>query len=316
MNVLFVIQINWKLAMPLPKLRCGRIALIAFAGAIFALPQTPPPTPGRADVPAPGERAAPPAQTGRAGGGRGGRNFLISRDVPDAAAVQRGQALFVANCGFCHGSNANGGGEGGPDLIRSPLALDDEKGDKIGPVIHNGRGKMPPFAQMTQAQIEDIAAFLRAKQQAAINRNAYTIQNVNTGNPAQGKVYFEQHCASCHSPSGDLAGIAGKYTPEILLNRIVYPGGRGGRGRGGAGATRVHPSVTVMANGRSFSGTLEYMDDFNVGLRDASGEYLAFQRGPNVTVDVKDPLAGHEKLIPKYSDKDLHNVLAYLETFK
>ncbi|HWD98541.1 MAG TPA: c-type cytochrome [Bryobacteraceae bacterium] len=303
--------------MPLPKFRYGRIALIAFSGAIFAAPQTPPPSPGRADVPAPAERPAPATQTGR-GGGRGGRSFLISRDVPDPAAVERGQALFVANCGFCHGSNANGGGEGGPDLIRSALALDDEKGDKIGPVIHGGRGKMPPFPQMTQAQIEDIAAFLRAKQQAAINRNAYTIQNVNTGNAAQGKVYFNEHCASCHSPSGDLAGIAGKYTPEILLNRIVYPGGRGGRGRGAAAAatTRVHPSVTVTANGRSFSGTLEYMDDFDVALRDASGEYLSFTRGPNVSVNVNDPLAGHEKLIPKYSDKDLHNVLAYLETFK
>jgi mono/diheme cytochrome c family protein len=298
--------------MPLRSVRYGRIVSIVFAGAVFAAAQTPPPAPGRADVPAPAERASQPGR----GGGRGGRNFLISRDVPDPAAVERGQALFVANCGFCHGSNANGGGEGGPDLIRSALALDDEKGDKIGPVIHNGRGKMPPFAQMTQAQIEDIAAFLRAKQQAAINRNAYTIQNVNTGNAAQGKVYFNEHCASCHSAAGDMAGLAGKYTPEILLNRIVYPGGRGGRGRGAAATTRVHPSATVTANGRTFSGTLEYMDDFDVALRDASGEYLSFSRGPNVSVAVKDPLAGHEKLIPKYSDEDLHNVLAYLETLK
>jgi len=296
------------------RLRSGRTLLLIFSATILASAQTPPPSPGKADIPAPHERPAAPQQQGP-GAGRGGRNFLISRDVPDPAAVDRGQSLFVANCGFCHGSNANGGGEGGPDLIRSALALDDEKGDKIGPVIHSGRGKMPPFPNMTQAQIEDIAAFLRAKQQAAINRNAYTIQNVNTGNAAQGKAYFEQHCASCHSASGDMAGVAAKFTPEILLNRIVYPGGRGGRGRGGP-TTRVHPSGTVTANGRSVSGTLEYMDDFNVGLRDASGDYFSFNRGPGVTVNVNDPLAGHEKLIPKYSDKDLHNVLAYLETLK
>jgi cytochrome c oxidase cbb3-type subunit 3 len=72
----------------------------------------------------------------------------------------------------------------------------------------------------------------------------------------------------------------------------------------------------VTANGRSASGTLEYIDDFDVALRDASGEYLSFSRGPGVTVNVDDPLAGHEKLIPKYTDKDLHDVLAYLETFK
>src|SRR5581483_4462696 len=191
--------------------RSGRMLLLAFSAALISAAvlgwaQTPPPAPGKADVPAPAARSTPSQQQGR---GRGGRNFLISRDVPDPAAVDRGQRLFVANCGFCHGTNANGGGEGGPDLIRSPLALDDEKGNKIGPVIHSGRGKMPPFPSMTEAQIEDIAAFLRAKQQAAINRNAYTIQNVNTGDATRGKAYFEQHCASCHSASGDLAGIAG-----------------------------------------------------------------------------------------------------------
>src|SRR5579885_2120763 len=286
-----------------PGARSGRTLLLTFSAAVvsatvLALAQTPPPSPGKADVPAPADRPPASRQQGP-GAGRGGRNFLISRDVPDPAAVDRGQRLFVSNCGFCHGTNANGGGEGGPDLIRSPLALDDEKGDKIGPVIHSGRGKMPPFPNITQAQIEDIAAFLRAKQQAAINRNAYTIQNVNTGNATRGKAYFDQHCASCHSASGDLAGIAGKYTPEILLNRIVYPGGRGGRGRGGA-AMKVHPTVTVTANGKTVSGTLEYMDDFDVALRDASGEYASFSRGPGVTVSVNDPLAGHEKLIPKY----------------
>jgi mono/diheme cytochrome c family protein len=290
--------------------RFGRTLLLAFSANILVSAQTPPAPAGKVDTPTP----AASQQQGR-GGGRGGRSFLISRDVPDPAAVDRGQGLFVSNCGFCHGTNANGGGEGGPDLIRSALALDDEKGDKIGPVIHNGRGKMPPFPNMTQAQIEDIGAFLRARQQAAINRNAYTIQNVNIGNATQGKAYFEQQCASCHSPSGDLAGIAGKFTPENLLTRIAYPGGRGGRGRGSA-APRVRSSVTVTANGRRVSGTLEYQDDFNVALRDASGEYFTFARGPGVTVKVDNPLAGHEKLISKYTDKELHDVLAYLETFK
>ena len=299
--------------MPLSKSPCLHAGALAFFLMLPLAAQTPPPPPGRADIPAPGQRAPqqPPAA------GRGARNFLISRDVPDPAAVERGQKLFVANCGYCHGTNANGGGEGGPDLIRSSLALDDEKGDKIGPVIHSGRGKMPPFPQMTDAQIQDIAAFIRARQQAAINRNAYTIQNVNTGNAAQGKIYFEQHCASCHSPAGDLAGIAAKYTPEVLLNRTIYPGGRGGRGRGPEPVGRVHRTVTVKtASGQSFSGALEYLDDFDVALRDSSGEYFSFKREPGVSVTVNDPLAVHESLIPSYSDADLHNVLAYLESLK
>src|SRR5580698_7041117 len=140
-------------------------------------------------------------------------NFLISRAVPDPAAVERGQKTFSANCGFCHGANAQGG-DTGPDLVRSPLALDDERGDKIGPVILEGRANkgMPAFHLPTE-QIQDIAAFLRSRQQAAIDRNAYTILNLVTGDRQKGREYFNGagRCNTCHSPTGDLAGIAKKY---------------------------------------------------------------------------------------------------------
>ena len=85
---------------------------------------------------------------------------------------------------------------------------------------------MPPFPNMTHGADRRYSAFLR-KQQAAINRNAYTIQNVNTGNATQGKAYFGRTAPSCHSASGDLAGVAAKLRLKVLLNRIVYPGGRG-----------------------------------------------------------------------------------------
>jgi hypothetical protein len=71
-----------------------------------------------------------------------------------------------------------------------------------------------------------------------------------------------------------------------------------------------------MASGQSFSGTLEYLDDFNVALQDASGEYRSFTRDPHVKVEVHDPLAAHAELLKKYSDADMHNLLAYLVTLK
>src|SRR5260370_27391344 len=146
---------------------------------------------------------APPGRPATPARHSGGRSFLISRDTPDPAAVERGQKLFVANCGFCHGSRATGG-ENGPDLVRSVMALRDEGGDQIGPVILKGRPEkgMPPFA-MTDAQIKDIAAFLRFRQQEAINRSAYKIQEVATGDPKKGEAYFNGagKCNSCHSPT-------------------------------------------------------------------------------------------------------------------
>lgn len=237
---------------------------------------------------------------------------LISRAVPDPAAVERGQKIFVANCGFCHGTAAQGG-DGGPDLVRSELALDDERGDKIGPVVEQGRpAKGMPAFHFSADQIQDIAAFLRSRQQAAIDRNAYSILNVVTGNREKGREYFNGagRCNSCHSATGDLAGIGKKYDPVALQSRFLYPRPRNGD-------TEHRPQVIVTpASGQSFSGTLEYIDDFDVALRDASGDYHSFSRDAHVKVQMHDPLAAHAELLKKYTDADMHNLLAYLVSLK
>jgi cytochrome c oxidase cbb3-type subunit 3 len=240
-------------------------------------------------------------------------NMLISRAVPDPAAVERGQKTFSANCGFCHGSNAQGG-DTGPDLVRSPLALDDERGDKIGPVILQGRtNKGMPAFHLPAEQIQDIAAFLRSRQQAAIDRNAYSILNVVTGDAQKGREYFngEGRCNTCHSPTGDLAGVAKKYDAVSLQSRFLYPRPRQGDPQ------PIRSQITVtLASGQTFSGTLEYLDDFDVALRDAAGEYRSFSREPRLKIDVRDPLAAHAELLKKYTDADMHNLLAYLVTLK
>jgi cytochrome c oxidase cbb3-type subunit 3 len=240
-------------------------------------------------------------------------NFLISRAVPDPAAVERGQKTFSANCGFCHGTNAQGG-DTGPDLVRSALALDDERGDKIGPVILEGRANkgMPAF-HLPSDQIQDIAAFLRSRQQAAIDRNAYSILNIVTGDRQKGREYFNGvgRCNTCHSPTGDLAGLAKKYDAVTLQSRFLYPRPR----RGDSQAPRTQITVT-LPSGQTFSGTLDYLDDFNVAFHDAAGEYHSFSRDPRLKIDVRDPLAAHAELLKKYTDADMHNLLAYLVTLK
>ncbi len=255
---------------------------------------------------------APQAARRTPGGG------IISRPVPDAASVARGQKVFVAQCGFCHGSSANGG-EGGPDLIRSVLALDDENGNEIGPVILKGRPDkgMPAFNNMTQAQISDIAAFLRSRQQAAINRGAYPILNIVTGDATRGQAFFNGagRCRDCHSPTGDFAGLGKRYDPSTLQSRFLFPSPNQGRRRGARAIRKTPTTVTVtLASGKSVSGELQYLDDFDVALRDDAGEYYSFTRDANLRVDVKDPLAAHEELLKKYTDAEMHDVLAYLVT--
>lgn len=272
-----------------------------------------------------GQKKGPPIPAGT--GGPGGTNraeqmqkFLAIGDAPDLAAVARGKGLFVGNCGFCHGATARGG-ESGPDLTRSVLVLHDNGGDQIGPVVHNGRTAkgMPAFASFTQAQIGDIAAYLKAMYQSAANRGSYQIQNLNTGNAEEGKTYFAAHCTSCHSATGDLAGIAKKYPDEeALQSRFLYPRPR--RESGAEVPSKATPKVTVTtANGHTVTGTLAHIDDFNVALIDANGVYQSWPLGDDskdMKVAVDDPLAGHLELLKQYSNADMHNILAYLETLK
>jgi cytochrome c oxidase cbb3-type subunit 3 len=239
-------------------------------------------------------------------------NFFGLAPAPDPLAVQRGQQSFVANCGFCHGSTAKGGNNG-PDLVRSVLVLDDEgSGTLVGPVILEGRPSkgMPKFA-MTGGQIKDIAAFLLSLSHAAVNRGEYKILNVVTGYPKAGMAYFKAHCSACHSPTGDLAHIAAKYEPPALQARFLYPKAR-------LSARAQITAKVTLRSGQSFSGILSSIDDFSVALVDASGQYRSWllDEESGIKVALNDPLAGHEQLLKSYTDADMHNVVAYLETLR
>jgi len=293
-----------------------------------AHPPAEPPA-GAANGPQPGPAAKPaspgPTQQGAAPGAQTRRNaigdFLATGPPPDPEAVARGEKLFVTNCAFCHGSNARGGATG-PDLVRSVLVLHDEgTGKTIGPVILNGRPDkgMPKFS-FTDAQIKDVAAFLRSRNQAAANRMDYKILDINTGDPKAGEAYFTAHCAKCHSPSGDLAHIASKYDAPSLQNKFLYPIEHRYPGMPGPPPDpRAEKTVTVtLPSGESVSGKLDHLDDFSVSLSDASGEYHSWNidgaSGPRI--EVHDPLKAHEELLKQYTDADMHNILAYLETLK
>lgn len=237
----------------------------------------------------------------------------------DQAAVERGRKIFVPTCGFCHGNDAHG--KSGPDLVRSALVLHDNKGDTIGPVIHNGRPDrgMPAFPSLSQDQIADIATFLHSRAADVSNRFAYKIGDLITGDPRKGAEFFhgEGHCDSCHSPTGDLAHIATKYEPVELQRRMLYPVPNFiDVFLGKAMKPPVPTKVTVhLPSGEEISGTLDHIDEFTVSLHDSSGWYRSFSR-EKVKVDVHDPRAAHEALLPKYTDDDMHNMLAYLETLK
>lgn len=226
----------------------------------------------------------------------------------EPAAVDRGAKVFVTYCAGCHGP-AGKGGPGAPDLIRSVLVLDDEKGILIGPVIREGRpDKGMPKLGLTEPQIADVVAWLHVRTYAAGHRGTYTFQNIVTGDPQKGEAYFNTTCSGCHSASKDLAGVGKKYDPLSLQSKWLAP--RTGRD------DKRQVSVT-LPSGQTFTGTLDFIDDFTVSLHDAKGQFHSFARnGTAPTVSITDPMQTHAELLHKYSDSDIHNVTAYLVTLK
>ena len=238
--------------------------------------------------------------------GKGKRSYPSS-------LVEQGASLFRQDCSFCHGRDATGG-ESGPDLTRSKLVAADVNGEKVTAVIRNGRPEkgMPPFDR-TDQQIASLVAFIHTQQAAvaqdrrkgAGGRKGVDPEDLQTGNVAAGKEYFEGTggCVACHSPTGDLAGIASRYKGLELEQRMLYPG-------------RVKSKVTVtLASGQEVAGTLEYLDEFTVGLTNADGVYQSW-RTRDVKYTVHAPAEAHVELFSKYTDDDIHNLMKYLQTLK
>ena len=246
-----------------------------------------------------------PATTQNAGPTHGGDTA-----APQGAGLAAaGGSLFQQNCAFCHGRDA-GGGETGPDLTRSKLVSADVGGDKIGDVVLHGRpDKGMPAFPLPPEQIAQLAAFIHAQQTKAMSqsgkRKGVDVSDLQTGNVEAGKAYFNGAggCATCHSPTGDLAGIASRYEGLQLEERMLYP-------------RDVKNKVTVtLASGETVAGTLEYLDEFTVGLRDAAGTYRSWPVS-TVKVKVDAPVEAHVALFPKYTDADIHNLMAYIQTLR
>jgi cytochrome c oxidase cbb3-type subunit 3 len=230
--------------------------------------------------------------------------------------IQAGKTLFAAQCSFCHGRDA-GGGEGGPDLIASVLVEQDVQGEKIGAVVRNGRldRGMPAFTNVDEQQLAAIVAFIHDRKAKAKEgrRRTVDVTDLQTGNAEAGMRYFNGAggCAKCHSPSGDLAGIAGRHQGLELLKRMLYR-----ENEHGTDSTKAIPTATVtLSSGQTVTGKLAYRDEFTIALIDPSGWYRSWPVA-QVKFTLMNPLEAHIEQLGKYTDEDMHNVLAYLQTLR
>jgi len=228
--------------------------------------------------------------------------------------VQAGELRFTSQCGFCHGRDA-AGGETGPDLTRSELVAEDVRGDKIGSLLRTGRPErgMPAF-ELSDADVGTIVAFLhdqKTKFEAlGGGRRVVDAADLVTGDATAGRSYFNGAggCSGCHSVTGDLVGIATRYKGLALLQRMLYP--TAGR------PDPARPKVTVtLASHKNISGRLASEDEFTIVVLDPAGKRKTFEKDA-IKFMIDDPMSAHFDQLGKYTDNDMHNVFAYIDTLK
>ncbi len=241
------------------------------------------------------------------------------------AAIAQGKTIFQQNCAVCHGENLTGGR--GPDLIRSDLTRQDKDGNLIGPVVTQGRPEkgMPPF-QFSPSQISDLVAYIHSEitvfdlhtRIPGGYPNDIPASQLATGSAAAGKAFFygAGHCSECHSPTGDLAHIASRYPdPTDLEQRFINPAGTL------VFASSLNPKTTITAkvtltDGKTFDGPLLQNGDGYVSIRGSDGWTHTWPLRDVKSVVVHNPVQAHIDMIPKWNNREMHDMFTYLETLK
>jgi PQQ-dependent dehydrogenase (methanol/ethanol family) len=135
-------------------------------------------------------------------------------------------AQFSQSCAVCHGGDAEGT-DRAPALINNRDLRGSEEKD-IASLIRNGRGNMPAFSSLPDAQIQELARFVRSL-------NAVAFDMRPAGDAAAGaSIFFTTGgCAQCHTAQGrggangpDLSNIGRQLTLAEIDQSLEQPDAR------------------------------------------------------------------------------------------
>jgi putative heme-binding domain-containing protein len=240
----------------------------------------------------------------------------------DRKAVVAGESQFRANCAFCHGLGARGGGRG-PDLTRAQKRHGKTDGELFR-TINDGipATAMPPNGTtgqgvgMTAEEIWQVITYIRS-----VEKNTSAPP---AGDPARGDKLFHggAGCSTCHMVEGqggrlgpELTSIAGARSREALVESVRFPSKRLATGliENTKEFPQEYETVTVVTeDGRTYTGVALNEDNFTVQMMDTQQQIHLFEKEK-----LKSFQKTRESLMPAYDErtlpqKDLDDLLAYL----
>ncbi len=240
----------------------------------------------------------------------------------DPKAAKLGESQFRANCAFCHGLGAHGGGRG-PDLTRAQKRHGNSDADLFRTINEGVPGTaMPPNGAtqqgvgMTAEEIWQVIAYIRSVEKKAPAQPP--------GNAAHGRELFygSAACSTCHMVEGkggrlgpDLTSTGGARSLEYIIESIRNPSRRLAQGISEAMKefSQEYETVTVVTpEGQKITGVVLNEDSFTLQMMDTREQIHLLE---------KDKLRSFEKsresLMPAYdtktlSEKDLQDIVAFL----
>ena len=259
---------------------------------------------------------------------------ISGRPPVDKAEHDRGRALWTSHCIDCHGSQARGS-DTGPNIIRARTTNFDRSaqvaGSVLGPFLKAGHPtqSQKPSASFTEEEVVALANFIRERVNDTMRGSPlFTVGDIVVGDAKAGEAYFNGAggCATCHNATTrNLAGVATRIpAPVDLQQRMLFPG-QGGRGRGGRGAAPTGPvpvnpnAITVSItspSGPVVSGVLVEESDFYITVRELDGTVRVVRRTPALKIAKTVPLQAHIDLLDRITDKQIHDLVAYLGMMK
>ena len=239
----------------------------------------------------------------------------------DAKMAKLGEYEFRANCAFCHGLGARGGGRG-PDLTRTPKKHGDSD-QEIFTIISNGvpGTAMPPNGAtqqgvgMTEEELWQVITYIRSVEHKPVEM---------TGDSKRGRELFfgSAACSTCHMFKGqggrlgpDLTASGTARSLDYLIDSIRYPSRRLAQGLGEAMKefTEEYETVSVVtADGTRLQGTLLNEDSFTIQFLDTREQVHSFDKS-----SLKSWGKSRQSLMPAYDgktlpEKDLNDILTFL----